>query len=122
MLLYMVTSCINGSLVIVVYYIPVYFQFAQKDNGIESAVRLLPFIVTLVVVTLFNGFMMPKLPYYLPWYLISGALITTGASMLYTVDTTSSSSFIYGATASCWYWQRYLQCCIYRSGFKGEAS
>lgn len=99
MLLYMVTSCINGSLVIVGYYIPVYFQFAQKDNGIESAVRLLPFIVTLVVVTLFNGFMMPKLPYYLPWYLISGALITTGAAMLYTVDTTSSSSFIYGATA-----------------------
>lgn len=40
MLLYMVTSCINGSLVIVVYYIPVYFQFAQKDNGIESAVTV----------------------------------------------------------------------------------
>ncbi len=97
MLLYMVTASINGALFIVVYYIPVYFQFVNGDSGIDSAVRLLPFIFTLVPTTGIIGFVMPKFPYYLPWFLISGALITAGSAMLYTIDLTTSPSFIYGA-------------------------
>ncbi|KAH8812368.1 major facilitator superfamily domain-containing protein [Xylogone sp. PMI_703] len=99
MLLYMVASTINAALFIVVFYIPIYFQFAHGDDGLHSAVRLLPFVCTLVVSTLINSFTMPIFPYYLAWYLFSGALITAGGAMLYTISSATSSSFIYGATA-----------------------
>lgn len=98
-LLYMVTASINAVLFIVVYFVPVYFQFAHGDDGIHSAIRLLPFISTVVVFTLFNGFTMPQLSRYMLWFLPSGAVITAGAAMLYTIDSATSPSFIYGATA-----------------------
>lgn len=44
MLLFVCTNTAGAAILIVVYYIPVYFQFVHGDNGLMAAVRLLPFV------------------------------------------------------------------------------
>ncbi|OAP63939.1 hypothetical protein AYL99_03166 [Fonsecaea erecta] len=78
------------------YYIPLIFQFARDDSAIKAAVRLLPFIVLTIVCVLLNGIFMPKLGYYMPWYVASGAFCLVGASLMHTIDPDTSPARIYG--------------------------
>ncbi len=80
------------------YYIPLYFQFTkvlsfvsgasrcsntfQGDSALGAAVRLLPFIVMIVFFALVNGGLMPKLGYYMPWYLFGSALVLIGSALM----------------------------------------
>jgi len=95
--LYVATSAAATSLFITIYYIPLYFSFARGDSGIESAVRLLPFICVVIFSTLLNGALMPKFGFYLPWYIVSGIFLTIGGSLMYAlVDASTPPSRIYG--------------------------
>ncbi|KAI4254387.1 MAG: hypothetical protein L6R42_007212, partial [Xanthoria sp. 1 TBL-2021] len=78
------------------YYIPLFFQFALGDSALKAAVRLVPFICMLVLFALLNGGLMAKFGYYMPWYLVGGALILVGSSLMYTVDCNTSASTVYG--------------------------
>ncbi|KAF1348563.1 major facilitator superfamily domain-containing protein [Delphinella strobiligena] len=79
-----------------IYYIPVYFQFSRGDNALEAAVRLLPLITILSATIMANGYLMSKLGYYLPWYLIGAALALVGNVLLSLIDTNTSIAAIYG--------------------------
>lgn len=84
------------------YFIPLYFQFVQGDSALHSAVRLLPFVFTNVFGIIFNGAIMVKLGYYMPWYLIGGMLsIAGGALFTAAVGVNTSSSAIYGYSVLC---------------------
>ena len=39
---------VSGVILTTAYYIPLYFQFARGDDAMQAAVRLLPFVLTLV--------------------------------------------------------------------------
>ncbi|KIX92173.1 uncharacterized protein Z520_12166 [Fonsecaea multimorphosa CBS 102226] len=78
------------------YYIPLIFQFARSDSAIMAAVRLLPFIIFTITSILLNGIFMPKLGYYMPWYVASGAFTIVGASLMHTIDPHTSPASIYG--------------------------
>lgn len=79
-----------------IYFIPLYFQFVRNDSALEAGVRLLPYIFLMVSATVLNGIVMGKTGVYMPWYLIGGVLIVIGAALMYTVDTTTTASRIYG--------------------------
>ncbi|KAI4264552.1 MAG: hypothetical protein L6R42_000355 [Xanthoria sp. 1 TBL-2021] len=62
---------VSGAILTTAYYIPLYFQFARGDDAMQAAVRLLPFVLTLVFASLCNGFLMPRVGYHKPWF-VSG--------------------------------------------------
>ena len=96
-LLYIATSAGGAGLFIPLYYIPVFFAFTRGDNGIEAAVRLLPFICVMIFASLLNGGLMPKLGVYQPWYLAAGIFLTIGSALMYSiVDANTSNGTIYG--------------------------
>ncbi|GAD96920.1 MFS transporter, putative [Paecilomyces variotii No. 5] len=95
-LLYILVACGGAALFVALYYIPLYFQFVHGDSGIMSAVRLLPFVCLYVITILLCGYLMPKTGYYMVWYLVSGASMLIGASLMYTVDYDTAPSKIYG--------------------------
>ncbi|KAK1239827.1 hypothetical protein MKX08_007269 [Trichoderma sp. CBMAI-0020] len=72
-----------SALYIPVYFIPIYFQFVQNDTALKAAVRLLPYLLVAVAFNLGSGYLLSKVKYYMPIYLISGILITIGGSCLY---------------------------------------
>ncbi|KAH8666976.1 major facilitator superfamily domain-containing protein [Xylariales sp. PMI_506] len=96
-LLYVTTSASITTLYIPAYYIPVYFQFVQSDSALMAAVRLLPFILVTVAVNLASGFALVRVKYYMPFYVVSGVLVTLAGALLYVYLTPSTpTSTIYG--------------------------
>ena len=81
-----------------IYYIPLFFQFARGENNVEAAVRLLPFVLIIAAVSILNGFFMSKLGYYMPWFLGGSILAAIAGGLMYTVNTNTSTSVIYGYT------------------------
>jgi hypothetical protein len=81
-LLFVAAGGCNAAGFLPIYYIPVYFQFSRGDDALEAAVRLLPFIIVLSATIMANGYLMSKLGYYQPWYLIGGALALAGDVLL----------------------------------------
>ncbi|KAL6898485.1 major facilitator superfamily domain-containing protein [Trichoderma evansii] len=86
-----------SALYIPVYFIPIYFQFVQNDTALKAAVRLLPYLLVAVAFSLGSGYLLSKVKYYMPIYLISGILITIGGSFLYVyLKPETSTATIYG--------------------------
>ena len=97
-LLFIATACAGTCLFVPIFYVPLFFQFTNGDSGLDSAVRLLPFIFVFIFVVMAQGVLMPKLGYYYPFYIIAGVLTTIGGALMYTVKSTTSASAIYGFT------------------------
>ncbi|UKZ61848.1 uncharacterized protein TrAtP1_003109 [Trichoderma atroviride] len=98
-LLYIATSSNITSLFIIVYFIPIYFQFVHGDTAIEAAVRLLPFVILTVSFNLAAGYLLSKVRYYMPIYVIAGFFITLGSALLTAyLDPKTPTNYIYGFT------------------------
>lgn len=98
-LLYIGTSCCVSSLFVTTYYIPVYFQFVAGDTALMAAVRLLPFLLVTICVNLASGRALSKVKFYMPFYLVSGILMTLGGSLLYVyLRPSTPAGHIYGFT------------------------
>ena len=89
---------ITGVMLGTAYYIPLYFQFTRGDSALKAAVRLLPFISMVVVFSFVNGGLMPKFGYYMPWYTFGSALVLIGSALMYTVNSSTPTSAVYGYT------------------------
>lgn len=75
---------VSGLILTTAYYIPLYFQFARGDDAMQAAVRLLPFVLTLVFSSLCNGFAMPRLGYHKPWFVGGSGLYLLGCALMCT--------------------------------------
>jgi hypothetical protein len=97
-LLHILTACAGTAMFITIYYVPLMFQFSRGDSGLESAVRLLPFIMVLIFFVMGSGIVMPLVGYYMPFFVLSGVFVLIGGALMYTVKATTSTSAIYGYT------------------------
>ncbi|MCJ1392118.1 hypothetical protein MMC18_004985 [Xylographa bjoerkii] len=95
-LLFVAAAGCNAAGFIPIYYIPTYFQFTRGDSALEAAVRLLPLIVLLSATIIANGYLMSKLGYYQPWYLVGSVLALVGNVLLSISTPTTSTAAIYG--------------------------
>ena len=81
--------CISGSLTVVVYFLPVWFQAIQDVSAIESGIRVLPVIIALVVSSIIAGGSVSAVGYYTPFLIGCSIVMAVGAELLTTfqVDT-----------------------------------
>ncbi|GAB7346494.1 hypothetical protein MBLNU457_5182t1 [Dothideomycetes sp. NU457] len=94
---YILTTCAAAAAFVPLYYIPVFFGFVDGDNGITTAVRVLPFICTWIFCCMFNGMLMPVFGVYMPWYVVSEVFILVGSALFYVlVGANTSTATIYG--------------------------
>jgi hypothetical protein len=91
------TSCGGVAFSIPLYYLPLYYQFVHAEGGVQSAVRLLPLILLLIVATMLNGIFLPIYGYYMPWYLAAGIFEVVGGAVFYALlDPNTTNAKIYG--------------------------
>ncbi|KAF7553133.1 hypothetical protein G7Z17_g3845 [Cylindrodendrum hubeiense] len=95
-LLYINTAVAATNIYVPLYYLPLYFAFTRGDSALQAAVRLLPFIAFLASGTMLSGSMLPKINYYWTIYLAGGILMTIGSATMYTVNTNTPTSHVYG--------------------------
>jgi MFS family permease len=98
LILFAQTSASACGIVVPLYMIPLFFQFAHGDGALEAGVRILPYIVLMVVACIVNGAVMSIYGLYMPWYLFGGILMTIGSALMYTVNINSSPAAVYGYT------------------------
>lgn len=96
-LLYVVTAAGTTTLFVVVYYLPIYFQFVNNDEALMAAVRLLPFVVIAVTVNLVSGSFLHFIRVYMALYVIAGVfLVAGGGPLMVYLDPSSGTGTIYG--------------------------
>lgn len=95
-LMLMCCTALSGALYVLIYYLPLFYALVRSENGVQTAVRLLPFVMFYVFGVMLNGVLMVRLGYYMPWYLISGILTTIGGALFYTTTADISNAKIYG--------------------------
>ncbi|KAF2138174.1 uncharacterized protein K452DRAFT_277993 [Aplosporella prunicola CBS 121167] len=98
-LLFICATACNCAVFVPIYYIPIYFQFSRGDGALDSAVRLLPLIFLLCFSILTNGYLMSRLGYYVPWYILGAILALIANVFLSLIDLDTSQSYIYGFEA-----------------------
>ncbi|OBT58409.1 hypothetical protein VE04_00770 [Pseudogymnoascus sp. 24MN13] len=78
-------SFFNGAgMMVVMYYLPIYFQAIKGATALNSGIMLLPMILSTVMGSLFSGFLVAKLGYYTPFFILSSIITTIGAGLFTT--------------------------------------
>lgn len=98
-LLFICGCCTGVCVTVPTYIIPLYFQFTASDESLQSGIRLLPFVCLLVFSCVGGGFLTSRLGYYIPWYIMGGALCLVGSALMYTIHPHSSAGATYGYSA-----------------------
>lgn len=78
-----------GSMMIMVYYIPIYFQAVKGVSAEESGIRTIPLVLSLVAGSIVSGIATGKIGYYTQFAYISAVIMPIGAGLISTwkVDT-----------------------------------
>ena len=76
-------------LIFIVYYIPIWFQSVKGVEAVQSGIRLLPLMLSIVVASISGGFINQKIGYYTPLGIAGVWLMSIGSGLLTTlhVDT-----------------------------------
>ena len=97
-ILFAQTSSSIAMLFIELYFVPLYFQFVQGDSALQAGVRILPMIFVGLFFSVIGAGVMGKIGWYMPWYLGGSIIALIGASLLRTVDASTSLSIFQAYT------------------------
>ncbi|CAI7647354.1 unnamed protein product [Penicillium viridicatum] len=83
------TLCIGSGNYIFVYFLPIWFQSIKGSSAVESGIRMLPMMISMVVGSISGGITNSKIGYYTPLAIIGSCIMSVGAGLLTTfqVDT-----------------------------------
>jgi hypothetical protein len=91
-LLFIATAIASTGLLVPLSQTPLTFQLTRGYSLLTSAVRLLPFVFLLVFSCMLSGALLPKFGYYMPWYVMGGAILLIGSALMYTVNPETSTA------------------------------
>ncbi|KAL4915046.1 major facilitator superfamily domain-containing protein [Aspergillus aurantiobrunneus] len=75
-----------GSYIVIIYYLPTYFQSINGATAIGSGVRNLPFIIAVSIFTVVSGISISATGYPAPFVIAGAAIATVGCGLIYTFD------------------------------------
>jgi MFS family permease len=79
----------GASLIVILYYLPIWFQAIKGVSAVKSGIMLLPIVLSTVFASLSSGILVSKLGYYTPFFTLSTVLMTIGAGLLTTLTPTT---------------------------------
>jgi EmrB/QacA subfamily drug resistance transporter len=84
--------CLGGTFFVMIYWVPIWFQSIQSVSALESGIRSLPMVLSVVVASIISGGGTTAIGYNNPFYILSTILMSVGAGLLTTfqVDTGKS--------------------------------
>ena len=83
---------VGGSLMLLVYYLPIWFQAIQGVSALRSGISNVPLMVALVVASVLVRVLITGVGYYAPFMIAAAALMATGSGLMttFTPDTSTS--------------------------------
>lgn len=101
------TFSIGSSMMIFVYYLPIWFQAITGVSAVESGIRLLPLVLSMVLASIATGGLIARIGYYTPFMLFGVCLLSVGAGLLTTLKLDTSEArwigyqLVYGFGMGC---------------------
>ncbi|MCJ1400806.1 hypothetical protein MMC11_004014 [Xylographa trunciseda] len=85
-------TCVGASMMTMVFYIPIWFQSVLGVSAVESGIRVIALVLSLVVGSILAGAVTHRTGYYTPPMLLSSVIVSIGAGLITTwqVDTNSA--------------------------------
>lgn len=80
---------IGASMMTVIYYLPVWFQAIKNASAIKSGIMNIPLVLSLVLGTIVAGTCVTRFGYYTPFMFLCTAIMSIGAGLLTTFQTTT---------------------------------
>ncbi|KAM0274348.1 hypothetical protein ACHAQH_007943 [Verticillium albo-atrum] len=80
-----------GAYFTLIYYLPIYFQSVDNQSPTQSGVRNLPLIIGVTIATISSGISITVWGHYTPILVVSAAVATVAAGLIYTLDIGSGS-------------------------------
>lgn len=78
------SACAGGGMMLIVYYLPVWFQAIKGVNALHSGLMTIPLILSLVIASILSGIVTKKSGQYVPPMLVCPILMSIGAGLLST--------------------------------------
>ncbi|DAA75275.1 TPA_exp: Uncharacterized protein A8136_2026 [Trichophyton benhamiae CBS 112371] len=83
--------CVGGSMMTIVYYLPIWFQAIKGASAVKSGEMNIPLLLSLMIGTLLAGMLVSKVVRYAAPFMIAGAIIMTiGAGLFSTFGISTS--------------------------------
>lgn len=85
--------CATGSLFVVVYYVPIWFQSVRRLSAEDSGVNFLAAMAAMTVSVISGGVLATKSGYYVPQMIVSTVLTSVAAGLIYRYDADTSTAY-----------------------------
>ncbi|GKZ32315.1 hypothetical protein AbraIFM66950_001631 [Aspergillus brasiliensis] len=85
-----VSCCQGAHMMVIVYYLPIWFQAIEGISAVSSGIHLLPMIIPLVLASIITGQLISRIGYYTPFLIFGVCLTSIGAGLLTTLDLSTS--------------------------------
>ena len=79
-----------------VYYLTIWFQAVQDQSAMQSGIRTIPLVLSLVIFGLITAKLVEKIGYYVPAILLSPVLCAVGSGMLSTLTPSAGANLWIG--------------------------
>lgn len=75
---------VPGSMFILIYYLPIWFQAIKGESAVKSGVNTIPLVIALVIASIAAGQLTGRTGYYVPQLIASSIIMSIGAGFLTT--------------------------------------
>lgn len=75
-----------GDLILLLYYLPIYFQSIKGASPIQSGVDNLPIVISVAIFAVLGGIFVSKTGHPTPTMFVGAAIATIGCGLFYTLD------------------------------------
>ncbi len=80
---------VGSSMMIMVYYLPIWFQAIRNVSAYKSGIDTLPLILSLVVASISAGALVSRIGYYTPFMIANSVVMSIGAGLITTFTPTT---------------------------------
>ncbi|KXH28492.1 major facilitator superfamily transporter [Colletotrichum nymphaeae SA-01] len=80
-----------GSMMLAVYYLPIWFQAVQGANPVNSGIYTIPLVLSIVVSSIISGGATQKIGYYVPSMILCPCIMSVGLGLMSTFQPGISS-------------------------------
>jgi MFS family permease len=101
------TFAIGSQMMIVIYFLPIWFQAIKGVNAVDSGIRLLPMLLPMVFASIATGIVVNKTGYYTPPMILGNCVMAVGCGLLTTLQVDSKDGIwigyqvVYGIGLGC---------------------
>ncbi|KAH8660370.1 major facilitator superfamily domain-containing protein [Xylariales sp. PMI_506] len=90
------TICTGAHLMIFFYYLPLWFQAIQGLSAVDSGIRTIPILLSMVLASLSSGGIVQRIGYYTPLMIIGVCVMSVGAGLLTTLQLDTPTANLVG--------------------------